>query len=216
MQEDYDVQLFEKLYNNTENLREYLTRQIDARRFGVTPDIIKSWFDDKFIFVFNQYYNKMDENTLKGYIINSLKTFKFRVLRNAYTKSNLYNDQVSIEDNNKLVNIIPLEDDWNDHEELYNLALTFMKAKLSPDAYLILNLDLNPPPYIASKVKSIKTKIPAKLIAEYLGLEPDQSSIHYINSLRKEVVKVIDLAKEFFNNPLNHNKESLLESCLLS
>ena len=198
MQEDYDKDLFEKLYSLTENLRNSLARQINPRLYGVSQDIIKSWFDDKFIYVFNKYYGTMDESTLKGYIINSLKTFKFRVLRQAYSKSNMFGNIMSIEDNVKYVNIIPDEDDSEEYSFLMGLALSFLKQKLSMDAYLVLDIDLNPPPFISKKLSSLKTKIPAKLIAEYLDLEVCQDSIQYINLLRKEISISIDQAQDYF------------------
>lgn len=200
MKEGYDKELFNRLYQSTENLRNSLARQIDARRYGVSNDIIKSWFDDKFIFVFNTYYGKVEENVLKGYIINSLKTFKFRVLRNAYSKHNIYNDSINIEDNSKLINIIPLEEDNGDVDLLLSLATQFMRMKLSIDAFTIFDIDLNPPPYITKQMASNKTKIPAKLIAEYLDLEVNPNSIQYINSLRREVQAAILQAKAFFKN----------------
>lgn len=200
MKPNYDKLLFNKLYHETEGLRNSLVYQIDSRRFGVTPDIIKSWFDDKFIFVFNKYYGSVSNEVLKGYIINSLKTFKYRVLRNAYTKSNMYNDSIHIEDHENLINIIPEDEDQIEKQELLNLALSYLKRKLSKEAFTILDIDLNPPPYISIKLKSTNTKIPAKLIAEYLDLEIDQNSISYINELRKEVSHTISKAKIYFNH----------------
>ena len=200
MQPNYDKILFNKIYHETEGLRNSLVFQIDARRYGVTSDIIKSWFDDKFMFVFNKYYGKIDNEVLKGYIINSLKTFKYRVLRNAYTKNNLYNDSIHIEDHENLINIIPVDDNMDSKKELLNLALSFLKKKLSKEAYTILDIELNPPPYIAFKLKSLNTKIPAKLIAEYLDLEVDSNSIAYINGLRKEISVIISKAKSYFEN----------------
>lgn len=198
MQEGYDTELFNRLYSLTENLRTILTSQIDSRRFGVTSDIIKSWFDDKFIFVFNKYYGTMDENQLRGYLINSLRTFKFRMLRGAYHKSNMYNDSIRIDDYTNFINIIPIEEDMDDYSKLLSLALQFLKKKLSSNAFVILDIDLNPPPYISSKLESSKTKIPAKLIAEYLDLEEGYDSIYYINNLRKEISNNIESAKNHF------------------
>lgn len=198
MKDNYDEKLFNELYNQTSALRKSLVYQIDARRFGVTSDIIESWFDDKFIFVFNKYYGTMDKAKLKSYIINSLRTFKFRMLRGAYLKSNIYNDSIHIEDNDYYINIIPQEEAHTEYEELLELALAFMKKRLSPDASLILDIDLNPPPYILNRLKQVKTKIPVKLIAEYLDLDNNQDVYQYINHLRSEVSECISLAKEFF------------------
>ena len=187
MQDGYDEQVFNRLYEETENLRRYLTYQIDARRYGVSQDIIKSWFDDKFIFVFNKHCHELEEGVLKGYIINALKTFKFRMLRKAYNKYNIHGHEVRLEGENELINIIPLEEEISDHNLFLEMALKYLKTNLCDDAYLVLNLELNPPPYILDKINNPKTKIPAKLIAEYLDLESNQDSIGFINDLRAEV-----------------------------
>lgn len=199
MQPHYDQVLFNKIYKETESLRKSLTFQIDPRRYGVTKDIIESWFDDKFIFVFNKYYGKMDNNLLKGMIINALKTFKFRVLRKAYSKFNLYEHSISLEGELSLINIIPLEEELSEHNLFLEMALKYLKNNLCDDAFLILSIELNPPPYILEKIKSPKTKIPAKIIAEYLDMEKIRDSISYVNDLRSEINFWVNQAKIHFN-----------------
>lgn len=200
MKTGYDELLFNKLYKETEALRNLLTYQIDHRRYGVTSDIIKSWFDDKFIFVFNKYYGDIEEGQLKGRIINALRTFKFRMLRKAYSKYNIYNNIIRLEGENKLINIIPLKEEISEHEIFLELALKYLKKNLCDDAFLILELELNPPPYILNNLKSYKTKIPAKLIAEYLELEPTRDSSLYITDLRSEIHYQTEQAKEYFKD----------------
>ncbi len=80
MKDGYSEVLFNKIYSETHNLRKSLANQIDPRRYGVSPDIILSWFDDKFIFVFNKHFSDKNPDILKGFIINSLKTFKYTFL----------------------------------------------------------------------------------------------------------------------------------------
>jgi len=198
MKEGYDEQLFNKLYKETEALRNLLTYQIDNRRYGVTQDIIKSWFDDKFIFVFNKYYGDIEEGQLKGRIINALKTFKFRMLRKAYSKYNIYNNEVRLEGEHNLINIIPIDNEISNHELFLELALKYLKKNLCDDAFLVLEIELNPPPFILDKLKSSKTKIPAKLIAEYLDLEPTRDSSLYVNDLRSEVFYWVEEARGHF------------------
>ena len=200
MKVGYDELLFNKLYKETEALRNLLTYQIDHRRYGVTSDIIKSWFDDKFIFVFNKYYGEIEEGQLKGRIINALRTFKFRMLRKAYSKYNIYNNIVRLEGENRLINIIPLKTETTEHEIFLELALKYLKKNLCDDAFLVLELELNPPTYILNNLKSYKTKIPAKLIAEYLDLEPTRDSSLYITDLRSEINHCTEQAKEYFTN----------------
>lgn len=198
MKEGYDQDLFNRLYKETEGLRNLLTYQIDHRRYGVTQDIIKSWFDDKFIFVFNKYYGEITNDQLKGRIINALRTFKFRMLRKAYSKYNIYNNEVRLEGEKNLINIIPIDDGISNHQLFLELALIYLKKNLCDDSFLVLQVDLNPPPYILNKMVNPKTKIPAKLIAEYLDLEPSRDSTLYINDLRSEVSYWVSQAKEHF------------------
>ena len=200
MKKDYDKDLFCKLYKETEGLRNNLTYQIDSRRYGVTPDIIKSWFDDKFIFVFNKYYGDIGHDQLKAYLINALRTFKFRMLRKAYSKNNIYLNEVYLEGEQELINIIPQKDEVSEYDIFLELALKYLKKNLTDDAFLILEIQLNPPPFILSKVNNPKTKIPAKLIAEYLELEPSKESTGYISDLRNEINYWTIQAKEYFTN----------------
>ena len=51
----YDEDLFNRLYKTCKPLIRGLVRGIDSRRFNVTPDIINSFFWDKFLYVFNKY-----------------------------------------------------------------------------------------------------------------------------------------------------------------
>jgi hypothetical protein len=203
MKEGYDQKLFNRLYKETEPLRRSLVYQVNPRRFGVTSDIIFSWFDDKFIWVFNKYADQITPDQLKGRMINSLATFKFRILRRAYSKTNIYANEIDIlrldDFDASIANIIPDKTEIGNHELFLELALNYLKKNLCDDALLILQLDLNPPPYIMDKMVNPKTKIPAKLIAEYLDLDLCQDSISFINDLRKEIKYWINEAKEYFS-----------------
>lgn len=199
MKKGYDEKLFQKLYKETEGLRTNLTYQIDSRRYGVTPDIIKSWFDDKFIFVFNKYYGDIGPDQLKAYIINALRMFKLRMLRKAYSKNNTYLNEVYLEGEQGLINIIPQKEEISEYDIFLELALKYLKKNLTDDAFLILEIQLNPPPFILSKVNNPKTKIPAKLIVEYLELETSKESTGYISDLRSEINYWTVQAKEYFS-----------------
>ena len=56
----YDEDLFNRLYKTCKPLIRRLVRGIDSRRFNVTPDIINSFFWDKFLYVFNKYQSEYD------------------------------------------------------------------------------------------------------------------------------------------------------------
>lgn len=201
MRDGYSEDLFNRLYKETTPLRKSLAYQIDCRRYGVSRDIILSWFDDKFIFVFNKHFDNKDPDVLKGFIINALKTFKYRILRKAYNGEGLYySSLVELEGESQLINIIPDEQQMGTEDVFLNLAKTFMEKKLSENAYLLLELQLSPPPYIINRLKNSNSRIPNKLIAEYLGLEFDNTTERYIKNLKKEINKAIKSANDYFNN----------------
>lgn len=202
MKEGYDEKLFTDLYLETKALRRSLASQIDHRRYGVSPDIILSWFDDKFIHVFNKYADSKDRDILKGYIINSLKTYKYRILRVAYQKEGeFYSSIVSndLEDFDILDNI-PDTDPEEIHSIFYETMMEFMKNRLSDNAYLVLQIQLNPPPFIVNRLEKNNSRIPNDLIIEFLNIEYDDYSDadNYIQQLKKEINQAIKNAKDYF------------------
>ena len=196
MKAGYDPKLFEELYYKTEALRKKLVFEIDNRRLGVGKDLVASWFDDKFILAFNKYWDTEPERLL-GYIINSLKTFKFRVLRKAY-QENLYQNIIRIDNAEIYINIIAEEED-SGKKALLGLALEFMERELSEDAFFLLNLQLTPPPYITKKLSQASKVIPARFILEYLEIPVTQGTQEWIRALREEIEIATLKAKEYFH-----------------
>jgi len=201
MKDGYSEELFNKLYKETRNLRKSLARQIDSRRYGVTPDIILSWFDDKFIFVFNKHFDNKDPDVLKGFIISALQTFKFRILRKAYgLEGEFHGSKVDLEGEDNLINIIP-DTTFNKTEDIfYNLALEFMKDRLTSNAYILFQIQMDPPPYILNRINNNNSRISNSLIAEFLGIEMETQSAteRYVKNLKKEVNLTIKKAREYF------------------
>lgn len=200
MPENYDRELFNSLYHQTEALRNSLVYQIDARRFGVTPDIIKSWFDDKFMFVFSKYFQDKEPDMLKGYLINSLKMFKFRVLRKAYQSDlmEFYNNVIDLDD--VTVNTIIEENVIDNKSLLMGIALDFFKENLSHEAYQILEIQISPPFYITAKLKNPHSRIPTALFLEYLEIPATNEALRRINHIRKQIDVAIGEAREFFSH----------------
>lgn len=200
--ENYDRELFNRLYEATRSLRKSLTYQVDARRFGVSSDIIASWFDDKFTYVFFKYYGKKEPEMLKGYLINSLKTFKFRMLRKAYQESyiELYNNIVHLEDQEKELSNIPDEPGVSAQEALLEMAMDYLKSKLAPEAYTILEVTINPPLYIISRMKDPSVRIPTKLLLQFLDISPTEDMVSKVNKIRRHIDEVIASAKYHFKD----------------
>lgn len=201
---DYDPKVFNQIYKDTEKLRKKLASEIDCRRFGVDYFEILSWFDVKFIFVFNKYHNKHNPDVLKGHIIRGLQFFKCRILRKAYSLSSVHiMNTVPMIDNEDyeqdfVDDHIPLEE----YSPFVDLAMNFLKKRLSDDAYEFLQVQLYPPPFILKRaeeedIKSLH-KIPSSIFAEYFELGGEKG-IKYINNLRQEIKLITEEAKEFFN-----------------
>lgn len=199
MDKDYPVDLFNKLYKETKQLRKSLTYHIDSRRYGVTPDIIESWFDDKFLFVFNKYYKQHNENDLKAFIINSLVIFKKRVLRKAYTEQaeNFYSNTITIDGELDVLNLYKVEDIKDEENNTYNIIYDYMRNNLSADAFIVFDIQINTPPYIMSRLKTNKSIISNELIIEYLSINKGsyEASLLYVKKLKKEISKYIKKLK---------------------
>lgn len=211
MPDQYDQNLFNKLYKETQLLRNKLVYNIDARRFGVDSNEIASWFDVKFIFVFSKYYKefKDEPGVLKGHLINALQLFKYRVLKEAYMdKNKQYLNKIEIQEIEYFEALISTEEETEreeNHNHLLSKILSFLKSKLTDDAFLIFELQLNPPPFILHRLESLSNQrsgsIPNDILADYLGLIPNRKVISYIAELKKEIKVTVESAKEYFQNP---------------
>lgn len=198
---DFPTQLFNKLHKETKGLRTNLVKSIDHRRFGVTPDIIESWFDDKFIFVFNKYFKDREEKHLKYSIIQALSLFKCRILRKAYSgEAEIYSNVINLtdsKDQERFINVIPSNDEPTNEQLFFELAMGFLKKELTHEALLVLELQLTPPEYIVQRTRS-KNNITSKLLAEYLDLPNNRQSANYIDTLKEEIAITIEKAREYF------------------
>jgi len=205
MPADYDEQLFNRLYQETLPLRRVLARQIDSRRFGLAFEDILSFFDSKFIYVFSKHY-KEDPNKLKAFLINSLKNFKCRILKSAYThkysQSIISLDVLVVEQPDIIADEVS-----NTKDFYYEKLMAFMKEHLSDNALLILELQINPPPYIIQKINIDKSKnlqkVPDQVILEYLDMGQSDNAYKYIKKLRKEIRNAVNYAKTTFKSSLS-------------
>lgn len=206
MPENYNVELFNRLYKETSKLRKALANQIDHRRYMVSKDIILSWFDDKFIFTYCKYFQEHNEDVLKGHLIRAMQFFKCRILRKAYgSEAEIYSNIIDLDStgSQRLINIIPDKEEIDNKELFLELCISFFKEKLSQDAFFILELQLNPPSYIQVRSKH-KNNFSPELLAEYIGLELNPESIRYIDGLKHEISYYTKKAREYFSSPSNN------------
>lgn len=212
MQEGYDSKLFEYLYERTAQLRKKLVSEIDPRRFGVDKEELESWFTVKFIYVYNKYFQKPkpDESEqakekrvgiLLGNLIQSMRLFKQRVLRKAYTKQSTEYFQAIINLDDVEYQVMGLEDPVENQTLFMDLAMSFLEKNLSENAFDLLRLQLQPPPYILTQIQHLDlkdlNKIPSHIISEYYGLG-ESKGVQLINKLRKEIKEGIDAARLHF------------------
>lgn len=203
MKEGYPLDLFNQIYEDTRALRKKLSYSINSRYYGVSPDIIESWFDDKFILVFNKHFDNKEPDVLKGFIITSLQRFKNRVLRKAYDKGGqFHSSKIELDNEDSFINFIPSEDK-TDENIFLELAMKFMEDKLSEDAYLLLNTQLNPPPFILDQIRTSSSKITVPILLEFFGLNDNNKNRKYISRLKTEIDITKNKAREYFqSNPL--------------
>lgn len=204
MKPGYDERLFEKLLKECTPLIKKLAYNIDNRRFGVDKDEVESWFRVKFTYAFNKYFDTEPER-LKGYIISSLQMYSTRVISNSYKPE--FVDHASQIDITELYDetLIDSDDDSDPmaHEYYLQLAIDYLKKNISPDALLILELELNPPKWIHRELEDLEkkpnAKIPHAIIAEYLGLP--EGGDQYVRHLRDtEIYPAVEAAREHFKN----------------
>lgn len=197
MNNGYDPELFNRLYKTLKPLVKKLAKNVDERRFNVSKDIIQSYFWDKFLFVFNKYNEEYDENRLKATLISSLTTYKNRLLRNAYTKQAEYNQSLD-----------RLEDLYDDSKELLddseeqklkedgiNTIYSYMRKNLSPDAYLIFEIQLDPPPFIREQMKTQNSRISNMMLLDFFELRRTKANANFISKLKAEVDDYTEKAK---------------------
>lgn len=75
-----------------------------------------------------------------------------------------------------------------------------MKEHLSENAYILLDLQLNPTPYILQRINPDKDsnlqKIPDELLLEYFDLGFSAKSFKYLTHLKKEIRNAIKYAQQ--------------------
>lgn len=198
MPESYDIDLFNKLYKVAKPVIRNLVRQIDCRRFNVTPDIIQSYFVDKLLFVFSKYYGTCSEDHLQAKVLLSLSTFKNKLLRSAYGKeaeTNLEMRQLEdLFDNDK--ELLDDTEEVEEKEEKLQEIEEYMKKHLSPDAYLVFGVMMNPPYYLKYYPGNGSGKLTAISLVKFFNMVPNRSSVRYINNLKADIEYWVEKAKE--------------------
>lgn len=193
----YDQDLFNRMYKTCKPLIRRLTKGVDSRRFNVSQDIIQSYFWDKFLYVFNKYQDKYDEERLKATILSSLQTFKSKLLRNAYTKQAEFNQELTSLENLFDNNNKELLDDSEESRIKEEQSIEFhkyMKEHLTQDEYLVMQIQLDPPKWFEDKIKESHGKLSILHLIDYFELPRDKTSINFFSRIRKNIQKTLEQA----------------------
>lgn len=197
---DYNRDQFEKLYKLCRPLVRNLSRSIDSRRFNVSQDIIQSYFWDKFLYVYNKYQHKYDEERLKATLLTSLQVFKNKLLRNAYTKQAEFNRELTsldiLFDNNK--EYLDDTEDTEYKQELSDRFNQFMMDNLTPDEYLVFRIELDPPPFFTERIIQSHGKLSILHLVDFFELPRNGKSQTILTNMRKHIKETLEKAKKEF------------------
>jgi len=203
MKEGYDETLFNTFYQKTKALRNKLAFEVNPKYLGVSHQEILSWFDDKFMFIFNKYYGKLDNNVLLGYIINGLLNFKRRVLINVMEnpeRTNFYINRIELSDQSHM-HIIPLDSEPDNSGMLQKLVWDYFRDHLTEEEFIIFEITINPPSYIAQNLRDLSQHISTPLILRYLGYDDQDYELRKrVNEIRKKITTLTEEAKNHFKD----------------
>lgn len=196
--ENLDEDKFNRLYKICLPIIKKLSYNIDVRKYGVSRDILQSYFTDKFMFVYNKYQNEYDEERLKYTLIKSLTQFRNKLLRSAYTQIGEFQSDIS-----SFEDLYESGKEWEDEseeteykEELSQKFHEFMKKELSPDEYLLFLTQLNPPPFLEEKMKISHGRISILALVEFFDLPRTIKSQDIISNMRANIQRALTLASE--------------------
>lgn len=194
---EYDQAVFQRMYKICKPVIRNLVRQIDAKRFDLTPDIIQSYFWDKMLFVFNKYYGTDTEEHLKAQILASLSTYKSKLLRYAYTeRASYYQNQYRLED--LFDDSKELEDNTEEvtaHNEMWKMLNDYMMEHLNTDAKLVWEVTVTPPPFIKEKIKD-GARVTNLILVDFFNMPKTRNSIRYFTELKEDIEFWLDKAKK--------------------
>lgn len=148
------------------------------------------------MYVFNKYQSEYDEERLKATLLSSLQTFKSKLLRNAYTKQAEFNQELTsfevLFDNNK--ELLDDSEETRIKEEQSQRFHEYMKEHLTPDEYLVMKIQLEPPKWFESRIKESHGKLSILHLIDYFELPRDKFAVNMFSQMRKNIQKTLEQA----------------------
>lgn len=211
--ENVDEKQFNRLYQICQPIIKKLSYGIDTRKYGVSRDILQSYFTDKFMYVYLKYREEYDEERLKFTLIKSLTQFRNKLLRAAYTQQGEFNSDLS-----SFEDLFEGGKEWEDDteeseykEELSRKFHEFMKAHLTGDEYLLFVTQLNPPPFLEERMKESHGRISVLALVEFFDLPKTIKSQDLISEMRQHIQEALSLASEELSQ-FSHKERETQES----
>lgn len=190
---EYDREQFERLYKICKPLIKSLSRTIDCKRYNVSIDIIQSYFWDKFMYVYNKYHQKYDEERLKANLLSSLQIFKNKLLRNAYTQQAEFNQELTsfevLYDNSK--ELLDDSEETSYKEDLSRRFHLYLQKHLTPEEYLLFKTELNPPPFFKERIEQSHGKLSVLHLIDFFELPRDRRSQRIITNMRNHIKETL-------------------------
>ena len=189
-----DRDRFETFFQKMKPLIRRLTMQVNPKKFGYPPDVIQSYFMDKFMFVFQKYQDCSD-NKLNAMLISSLTMYKNKLVRINYNSDSNFNES--------MVSLDTLyscgeEDDIEDRKESHymrDILWGYMKKHLSEDEFLIFQTELDPPDWFLSQ----GGRITNMSLIEFFNLPRDRKAYKIVSAMRHHIEEVLEEAKRDLN-----------------
>lgn len=180
---------FERLYKLCRPLVRRLSKEVDARRYQLTSDIIRDYFWDKFMYVYSKYEAEYDDEHLKASLLSALQTYKNKLLRSAYSRqSEFYQTLTSFEDLfDDSKEFIDDTEEARIKEAQYIAYHQYLEKELTPDEYLLYKVQVNPPPYFYSRMKESHGKLSILHLIDYFELPRNRKSQVLITQMRNKI-----------------------------
>lgn len=196
MVEHYNVEEFNRLYSETKQLKQKLAYGMDEQRFGLTKEELIAEFDVKLLWVYNKYCEQHDYEVTKAHVINALRLYKCKLLKYTYAKKReplVNRSYIDSGDNrSEIENLIDVKFEGDD--KLISVK-KYLKNNMSENAWLIFNIEIDPPLYILDKITGKKVyPLPVNIIADYLGI-PAKDVRRYQREIKEATLE----ARQFFN-----------------
>ena len=172
----------------------------DIRKKLDSKEVTSDELFDEAIKKAHKYQDEYNEERLKATLLFSLRTFRNKLLRSAYTGQAEFNQELSsfedVWESGK-----EWEDDSEETEYKEDLSVRFnqfLQDHLTPDEYLVFQTELDPPPFFIERMKNSHGKLSILHLIDFFELPRDKKAYNLLTGMRKHIKEILELAKNEF------------------